>query len=137
VGSPGLGLKLCITGSALHSADRLLLSPGSVDGRAAHAYRQCPSGAKRACLGRLVHAAFATASIEEDLPSAHLHLIQAGHPRWAEQLAFRDALRRDGQLARQYEDLKRLLAVRHAGDREAYTAAKAAFVANALAGHAG
>jgi len=39
--------------------------------------------------------------------------------------------------ARQYEDLKRLLAARHAGDREAYTAAKAAFVANALAGHAG
>lgn len=66
---------------------------------------------------------------------AHLHLIQAGHPRWAEQLAFRDALRRDGQLARHYEDLKRLLAARHAGDREAYTAAKAAFVANALAGH--
>jgi GrpB-like predicted nucleotidyltransferase (UPF0157 family) len=68
---------------------------------------------------------------------AHLHLIQAGHPRWGEQLAFRDALRRDGQLARQYEDLKRLLAARHADDREAYSAAKAAFVANALAGHAG
>ena len=88
-------------------------------------------------LGRLVHAAFATASIEENLPFAHLHLIRAGHPRWAEQLAFRDALRRDGQLAREYADLKRLLAARHAGDREAYTAAKAAFVANALAGHAG
>jgi GrpB-like predicted nucleotidyltransferase (UPF0157 family) len=68
---------------------------------------------------------------------AHLHLIQAGHPRWAEQLAFRDALRRDDQLARQYGDLKRLLAERHADDREAYTAAKAAFVANALARHAG
>jgi hypothetical protein len=39
-----------------------------------------------------------------------------------------------GRLARQYEDLKRQLAARHAGDREAYTAAKAAFVANALAG---
>lgn len=68
---------------------------------------------------------------------AHLHLIQAGHPRWAEQLAFRDALRRDDQLARQYGDLKRQLAARHSGDREAYTAAKAAFVANAIAGHAG
>jgi GrpB-like predicted nucleotidyltransferase (UPF0157 family) len=68
---------------------------------------------------------------------AHLHLIQAGHPRWAEQLAFRDALRGDDQLARQYGDLKRLLAARHADDREAYTAAKAAFVANALARHAG
>lgn len=63
---------------------------------------------------------------------AHLHLIQVGHPRWAEQLAFRDALRGDERLARQYEDLKRRLAAEHAGDREAYTAAKAAFVANAL-----
>ncbi len=35
------------------------------------------------------------------------------------------------------EELKRLLAERHSGDREAYTAAKAAFVANALASHAG
>lgn len=68
---------------------------------------------------------------------AHLHLIEAGHPRWAEQLAFRDALRRDGQLARQYEDLKRQLAARHSDDREAYTAAKAAFVADALARHSG
>ena len=63
---------------------------------------------------------------------AHLHLIQAGHPRWAEQLAFRDALRRDGELARRYEELKRRLAARHSGDREAYTAAKAAFVATAI-----
>ena len=29
----------------------------------------------------------------------HLHVIRAGHPRWAEQIAFRDALLRDGQLA--------------------------------------
>lgn len=63
---------------------------------------------------------------------AHLHVIQAGHPRWAEQLAFRDALRRDDQLARSYADLKRRLAARHAGDREAYSAAKATFVADAL-----
>jgi len=66
-----------------------------------------------------------------------LHLIQSGHPRWGEQLAFRDALRGDDQLARQYGDLKRLLAELHADDRDAYTAAKAAFVANALARHAG
>jgi GrpB-like predicted nucleotidyltransferase (UPF0157 family) len=68
---------------------------------------------------------------------AHLHLIQAGHPRWAEQLAFRDALRGDDQLARQYGDLKRLLAELHADDREAYTAAKAAFVANTIGKPAG
>jgi GrpB-like predicted nucleotidyltransferase (UPF0157 family) len=63
---------------------------------------------------------------------AHLHVIQAGHPRWAEQVAFRDALRRDGRLARSYEALKQQLAAQHAGDREAYTDAKAEFVADAL-----
>lgn len=63
---------------------------------------------------------------------AHLHVIQAGHPRWAQQLAFRDALRRDDLLARRYEDLKRDLAARHAGDREAYSLAKAQFVRDAL-----
>lgn len=63
---------------------------------------------------------------------AHLHVIRAGHPRWAEQIEFRDALRRDDRLARSYEDLKRRLAAQHAGDREAYTVAKAEFVADAL-----
>src|SRR5262245_23331257 len=38
--------------------------------------------------------------------TAHLHLMQAGHPRWTEQIKFRDALRRDGQLAQRYGDLK-------------------------------
>jgi len=64
---------------------------------------------------------------------AHLHIIRAGHPRWSEQIAFRDALRRDGDLASRYEDLKRRLSARHVNDREAYTEAKAAFIASALA----
>jgi len=63
---------------------------------------------------------------------AHLHVIRAGHRRWAEQIAFRDALRGDDQLARGYEELKRRLAAQHADDREAYTAAKAEFIADAL-----
>ena len=69
----------------------------------------------------------------------HLHLIQAGHPRWAEQITFRDALRRDGQLAQRYADLKRQLAAEHGHDREAYSAGKARFIAAVLAqqGHPG
>jgi GrpB-like predicted nucleotidyltransferase (UPF0157 family) len=63
---------------------------------------------------------------------AHLHLIRAGHPRWAEQLAFRDALRQDSGLAARYADLKRRLAREHETDREAYTAAKTGFVADVL-----
>jgi GrpB-like predicted nucleotidyltransferase (UPF0157 family) len=68
---------------------------------------------------------------------AHLHVIAAGHPRWADQIAFRDALRRDEGLARQYAELKRRLAAEHADDREAYTAAKGDFVAAALGRDAG
>jgi GrpB-like predicted nucleotidyltransferase (UPF0157 family) len=68
---------------------------------------------------------------------AHLHVIQAGHPRWAEQLTFRDALRRDAGLARRYGDLKRRLAAAHADDREAYSDAKASFIADALAHQGG
>jgi GrpB-like predicted nucleotidyltransferase (UPF0157 family) len=63
---------------------------------------------------------------------AHLHVIAAGHPRWAEQLAFRDALRRDDELAGRYADLKRRLAAEHADDREAYTEAKGEFVREVL-----
>ena len=63
---------------------------------------------------------------------AHLHVIAAGHPRWGEQIAFRDALRRDDELAGRYADLKRRLAVEHAADREAYTDAKGEFVRDAL-----
>jgi GrpB-like predicted nucleotidyltransferase (UPF0157 family) len=68
---------------------------------------------------------------------AHLHVIRAGHPRWAEQIAFRDALRRDDQLAGSYANLKRRLAAQHAVDREAYSEAKARFVADALRRAAG
>jgi GrpB-like predicted nucleotidyltransferase (UPF0157 family) len=63
---------------------------------------------------------------------AHLHLIQVGHPRWAQQLEFRDALRRDDELADLYENLKRRLTAEHPHDREAYTEAKAEFILDAL-----
>ena len=63
---------------------------------------------------------------------AHLHLIQAGHARWAQQLEFRDALRRDDELADTYANLKRRLTAEHPHDREAYTEAKAEFIIDAL-----
>ncbi|MEV0710725.1 GrpB family protein [Nocardia aurea] len=63
---------------------------------------------------------------------AHLHLIASGHRRWGEQIAFRDALRRDGTLAEAYGQLERRPADRHEDDREAYTNAKAGFIAKTL-----
>jgi len=48
-------------------------------------------------------------------------------------LTFRDYLRARPEVAREYETLKRKLAVSHANDREAYTRGKDDFVARVLA----
>jgi GrpB-like predicted nucleotidyltransferase (UPF0157 family) len=57
----------------------------------------------------------------------HLHLVDE-REELERRLRFRDRLRTDRQLAREYVSLKRALAERHCDDREAYTEAKAAFV---------
>lgn len=64
---------------------------------------------------------------------AHLHLLRPGHHRWHDQLVFREALRADPDVARDYERLKRRLAAAGGHDRESYTEAKAAFVREVLA----
>jgi GrpB-like predicted nucleotidyltransferase (UPF0157 family) len=58
----------------------------------------------------------------------HLHLIPTGSERLRDELAFRDHLRTHDEDAAEYEALKRRLAVQHAGDRDAYTEAKSAYV---------
>jgi GrpB-like predicted nucleotidyltransferase (UPF0157 family) len=70
--------------------------------------------------------------VRESMRVAHLHLLSADSKRWSEQPAFRDALLNDPGLAQRYAALKQELAVRHADDREAYTAAKTDFVRAAL-----
>jgi GrpB-like predicted nucleotidyltransferase (UPF0157 family) len=62
----------------------------------------------------------------------HLHLVPAGSRRYRDELAFRDRLREDPELAGEYAALKRGLASRFAEDREAYTEAKSDFVRRAL-----
>lgn len=63
---------------------------------------------------------------------AQLHLLTAGSDAWADQLAFRDALRADAALAQRYGSLKQQLAELHVDDREAYTDAKSGFVREVL-----
>lgn len=65
---------------------------------------------------------------EGDRRRAHLHLVERTHARWSGALAFRDVLRERPDLVRSYADLKRSAAESHPDDREAYTAAKGAFV---------
>ena len=64
----------------------------------------------------------------------HLGLVEADGTLWREYVAFRDVLRADPARAAEYERLKRELAARHQGDRPAYTAGKAAFIAAVLRG---
>ena len=62
----------------------------------------------------------------------HLHMVPIGSDLWVERLAFRDALRASTELSARYAGLKRALAIRHRNDREAYTEAKAPFIASVL-----
>jgi GrpB-like predicted nucleotidyltransferase (UPF0157 family) len=58
----------------------------------------------------------------------HLHLAPINSPRFREELAFRDHLRSHPDAANEYVALKRRLAVELEQDRDAYTAAKGAFI---------
>jgi GrpB-like predicted nucleotidyltransferase (UPF0157 family) len=62
----------------------------------------------------------------------HLHLVPVGSKRYVDELAFRDRLRNDPEIASEYVRLKQSLASRFANDREAYTDAKSAFVSGVL-----
>lgn len=61
-----------------------------------------------------------------------LHVVEYGSPIWNEALRFRDALRADHHLAREYEQLKVSLSEQYAERRSEYTAAKAAFIQSVL-----
>jgi GrpB-like predicted nucleotidyltransferase (UPF0157 family) len=58
----------------------------------------------------------------------HLHLVPVGASEWRRAIAFRDYLRTHAETAREYEALKRRLALEHRLDREAYTDAKRPFL---------
>lgn len=71
---------------------------------------------------------------EGDRRLAHLHLVEHTHPKWREFVLFRDRLRLHPELAAEYLRVKRLAAKAHPDDREAYTAAKSAFVDRVIRG---
>lgn len=69
-----------------------------------------------------------------ELRTHHVHLIPVSSPVFRDRLRFRNALRDDPGLRARYAALKRQLARTCAGDREAYTAGKAPFIAEVLRG---
>jgi GrpB-like predicted nucleotidyltransferase (UPF0157 family) len=58
----------------------------------------------------------------------HVHVVEAGSEAWRRPLEFRDYLRRHPDEAERYLELKLSRARKHPTDREAYTAAKEAYV---------
>jgi len=64
--------------------------------------------------------------------SFHVHLVEEGGPLWRDFVAFRDYLRCHAEAARQFADLKRILAARYSQDREAYMNAKSSHVQEIL-----
>ena len=58
----------------------------------------------------------------------HLHLVPMSSVQWVRPIAFRNYLRAQPNVAAEYEQLKRELALKFRFDREAYTQAKAPFI---------
>jgi GrpB-like predicted nucleotidyltransferase (UPF0157 family) len=63
----------------------------------------------------------------------HVHLMQYPSACWDRHVLFRDYLRSRADIAREYERLKRELAVRFRDDRPRYTEAKDDFIEKTLA----
>jgi GrpB-like predicted nucleotidyltransferase (UPF0157 family) len=62
----------------------------------------------------------------------HVHLVEFESRQWGDYLRFRDALRADPRLAREYERTKLALSARFCGNRAAYTRAKGEFIRHVL-----
>jgi len=103
----------------------------------------CDLESSRGCLGVLEGLGYLYAPYRDDemhwlcKPSRfhrthHLHLVPAGSRRFRDELAFRDRLRHEPDLASRYGALKRRLAAEWVNDRERYTAAKGEFIRAAL-----
>jgi GrpB-like predicted nucleotidyltransferase (UPF0157 family) len=65
---------------------------------------------------------------QRGLPTHHVHAVEYCGPAWRQMLLFRDVLRLDARLAREYEWLRRRFAGLHPANRIAYARAKATFI---------
>ena len=63
----------------------------------------------------------------------HLHLVKFDSEHWKKHLIFRDFLRKNPQVSRDYCNLKKELATKYGTDRLGYTEAKTTFIESILA----
>lgn len=66
------------------------------------------------------------------IPEHHLYVCPKESESLRKMIAFRDILRTDIDLAREYEKLKKKLAITYSNDREAYTNSKIQFIEKTL-----
>ena len=68
----------------------------------------------------------------EEKRTHHAHVAVFGSERWNNDLFFRDYLRSHPKRAKQYAELKKKLAVRHANDRRKYMKSKVEFISETV-----
>ena len=67
-----------------------------------------------------------------DIRTIHLHIVESTDIQWRDYCGFRDLLRRDIAVRREYAGLKQTLAERYPGDRKAYTEGKSDYIRRIL-----
>jgi GrpB-like predicted nucleotidyltransferase (UPF0157 family) len=67
-----------------------------------------------------------------DIRTVHLHVVDRSNYQWRDYVLFRDLLRQDPDIRKQYADLKLKLARRFQDDRKSYTASKDDFIRGIL-----
>lgn len=67
-----------------------------------------------------------------EISTHHLHIVETTSDFWRTHLLFRDYLRLNAAAMQAYGKLKRELALKHKGNRPAYTEAKADFIESVL-----
>lgn len=63
----------------------------------------------------------------------HLHLVKFSSEHWNRHLLFRDFLRKNPQVSKEYYNLKKELAAKYGTDRLGYTEAKTMFIESTIA----
>ncbi len=69
---------------------------------------------------------------EPAIRTVHLHMVERSDAQWRNYINFRDTLRQNPFVRREYAELKRQLCVRFAGNRRAYTESKNDFIRRVL-----
>ena len=87
-----------------------------------HGYRPAERANDAGLSGRLL------VRWQRGIPTHHIHLVEYLGSSWHQMLLFRDVLRIDTRLAREYEWLRRRFAGLHPANRIAYARAKATFI---------